>query len=386
MMVRLMRFSWLGAFLTMAITAPAHCQDSAPGEDEPSRPSRVYFGTYTGSGSDGIYVADFDATNGELGTPRLAAETHNPSFLTLGPSGQRLYSVTEARDDSGRRGAAIVAWRINPEEGTLSEVGRDGAGGDGPCFVAVSNDGRFAAVANYGGGSVAVFKLDADGKPTRTDVVQHQGSSAHPQRQGEPHAHSVQFTEDGRQLMAADLGTDELIVYELSDEGKLSRNEQATFKLPAGYGPRHFAFSPDQRFVLVINELSSMITVLRYDSGAIESVGEYSTLPQGHTGNNSTAEIQFHPSGQYVYGSNRGHDSLAVFMWGESGKLTPRGHASSGGKTPRNFRPSPDGKWLIAANQDSDNLVVFRIGEDGMPLPTGTSQKLSKPVCIKFTQ
>lgn len=370
----------------MAIHGSAQAQDEARAKDDPSEPARVYLGTYTGSGSEGIYVADFEASSGKLGAPRLAAETHNPSFLTLDSSGQRLYSVTEARGDSGRHGAALIAWSIDPSDGTLTEIGRDGAGGDGPCFVAVSDDGRFAAIANYGGGSVAVFKLDAAGKPSRTDLVQHQGSSVNPQRQGEPHAHSVQFTKDGRQVIAADLGTDELIVYDLSDEGKLRRNDAATFKLPQGYGPRHFAFSPDHRFVLVINELSSVITVLRYEDGEMQSVGEYSTLPQGHAGNNTTAEIQLHPSGQFVYGSNRGHDSLAVFEWGKTGKLTPLGHVSSGGKTPRNFRPSPDGKWLIAANQDSDNLVVFRIGGGGMPLPTGESQKLSKPVCIKFTR
>lgn len=369
----------------MAVHGTAQAQDAAPAGGTPPQPLRIYIGTYTGSGSEGIYVADFDAKNGKLGTPRLAAETSNPSFLTLDPSGQRVYSVTETRDDAGRHGAALIAWAINSPDGTLTEIGRASAGGDGPCFVDVSDDGRFAAIANYGGGSVAVYALDADGKPTRTDFVQHEGSSTNPQRQGEPHAHAVQFTNDGRRLLAADLGTDELIVYDLSDEGKLRRNDAATFKLPDGHGPRHFVFSPDQQYVLVINELSSIVTVLRYEGDKLTSVGEYSTLPQGFSGNNTTAEIQFHPSGEYVYGSNRGHDSLAVFEWGKTGKLTPIGHVSTGGETPRNFRPSPDGKWLIAANQDSDNLVVFRLGGGGMPLPTGESQKLSKPVCIKFT-
>lgn len=370
----------------MAVHGTAQAQDAAPADGNPPQPLRVYIGTYTGSGSEGIYVADFNTESGKLGTPRLAAETDNPSFLTLDPSGERLYSVTEARDDAGRHGAAIIAWGINSPDGTLTEIGRASAGGDGPCFVAVSDDGRFAAIANYGGGSVAVYALSGEGKPTQTDFVQHEGSSVNPQRQGEPHAHAVQFTKDGRRLLAADLGTDELIVYDVSEEGKLRRNDAATFKLPDGHGPRHFAFSPDEQYVLVINELSSIVTVLRFDGDKLQSVGEYSTLPQGFSGNNTTAEIQFHPNREYVYGSNRGHDSLAVFEWGKTGKLTPLGHVSTGGKTPRNFRLSPDGQWLIAANQDSDNLVVFRIGEAGMPLPTGESQELSKPVCIKFTR
>lgn len=351
--------------------------------------TKIYVGTYTGEdeqSSRGIYVIDFDAETGELGAPRLAAETTNPSFLTLDQNQNRLYSVAEARTAAGRSGAALIGWSVKGD-GTLVEIGRAPTAGDGPCFVSLSPDGTMAGVANYGGGSVALYKIAADGKPTLSDSVQHTGNSANAQRQGEPHAHAFQFSADGKLAFATDLGTDDLIAYNISDEGKLVRNEQLTYKVSPGHGPRHFAFSPDGRFVLVIEELSSMITVLSVSDSGMKMVGDYSTLPQGFSGSNSTAEIQFGPGGEYVYGSNRGHDSIAVFKFDQkSGELISIGHVKSGGKTPRNFRFSPDGKWLVTANQDSDNLCVFKVADDGMPQPTGVEARVSRPVCVKFSK
>jgi 6-phosphogluconolactonase len=351
-------------------------------------PARIYVGTYTGPGADesrGIYVVDFDPDNGTLGSPRLAAEATNPSFLALTGDGRRLYSVSEVRQGDDRSGAALVAWRVRAD-GTLEEIGRAPSGGDGPCFVGLSPDDRLAGVANYGGGSVALFRLADDGRPTRTALVQHEGSSVNPQRQQAPHAHSFQFAEDGSLAFAADLGTDELVAYDVGEEGTLRRNETLTYKLPAGHGPRHFTIAPDGRHILVIEELSSIITVLRRVDDHLEMHAEYATLPDGFAGSNTTAEIQLHPHGRFVYGSNRGHDSLAVFAFdAPSGRLTPRGHVPTGGQTPRNFRLSRDGKWLIAANQTSNSLVVFRIGADGLPTPTGQTVSIAKPVCVKFS-
>ena len=352
-------------------------------------PSRIYVGTYTGTGpndSQGIYVLDFDDATGKLGQPRLAGETTNPSFLTLDMEHGRLFSVAEVRDQGGRRGASLIAWKMNTD-GTLEEIGRAETGGDGPCFVGLSPQADLAGVANYGGGSVALFQIGPMGLPTRTDFVQHAGKSVNTARQEGPHAHSFQFARDGELAIAADLGTDELVVYDVVDGRQLERNETLTCKLPPGHGPRHFALSPDGRFVLVIEELASKITVLRIADDGLEMIGDYSTLPDDFNGENTTAEIQFHPNGQFVYGSNRGHDSLAIFAFDSaSGRLTAQGHVSTGGQTPRNFRPSPDGKWLLAANQQSDNIVVFRLSEDGSLQPTGQSVSIPKPVCLKFTR
>ncbi len=379
-MAEVIRMRWsaaLAASLGLALAAPMQAE----------QPTRIYVGTYTGEGaadSKGIYVVDFDPQSGKLSPPRLAAATPNPSFLTLDAAAERLYSVAELRRDSNRWGASVMAWRIEPD-GTLKELARADTGGDGPCFVALNRQETLAGVANYGGGSVNVYSISPESPLKLVDFVQHTGSSVNKARQSEPHAHSFQFLADGTLAMAADLGTDELIVYDVSPAGKLTRNEQLTFQLPAGHGPRHFALSPDEQFVLVIEELSSIISVLRITPERLQMIGEYSTLPADFTGNNSTAEIQFHPSGRFVYGSNRGHHSLAVFAFdAESGRLEARGHVSSGGQTPRNFRPSPDGQWLITANQESNNLVVFKVGDDGLPVPTGNSVTIPKPVCIKF--
>ena len=350
--------------------------------------TKIFVGTYTGAGendSQGIYAVDFDAQSGKLSNPRLVGETTNPSFLTLNKDHSRLYSVTETRTAAGRSGAAVIAWNV-AADGTLTEIGRSPAGGDGPCYVSLSPDNTLAGIANYGGGSVSLYELNTDGSPSLTSTIKHSGSSVNPQRQGEPHAHAFQFSPDGKLAFATDLGTDELIVYDIQD-AKLVRNEKLTFKVTPGHGPRHFAFSTNGKFVLVIEELTSMITVLSASDAGMKMVGDYSTLPADFTGNNSTAEILIHPNGQFVYGSNRGHDSIAVFkLDSETGKLTSLGHVKSGGETPRNFRISPDGRWLITANQNTNNLCVFRIGDDGMPVPTENQVKVSRPVCIKFSK
>jgi 6-phosphogluconolactonase len=347
----------------------------------------IFVGCYTGDGpqdSRGIYVVDFDPTNGQLGQPRLAGETTNPSFLEIDPNGRRLYSVAETRSEQGRSGAALIGWEIG-DKGDLREIGRAPTSGDGPCFVALSPDRSLAGVANYGGGSVALFAITKSGAPELVSTAQHRGSSTNKSRQGEAHAHSFRFFPDGKSAVAADLGTDELVVYDIADGRDLVRNNKRTTRVPAGHGPRHMVFSPDGKFLLVIEELSSMITVFRITDAQLQLVGDHSTLPDGFDGSNTTAEIQFSPSGQYVYGSNRGHDSIAVFRFeSETGNLTPLAHVPSGGDTPRNFRFNHDGRWMITANQSSNNLVVFSVGEDGIPKANGQQASLSRPVCVKF--
>jgi len=344
---------------------------------------RVYVGTYTeGSeaGSKGIYVVDFNNRTGELSNVCLAGEISNPSFLAVDPSGRRLYSVSE-NDEAN---AFLVGWAIEPD-GRLREIGRAATGGGAPCFVAIHSGNRQALVANYSGGSVALFALDASGAPRRLDLLRHQGRSVNPQRQMSPHAHAVQYESNPQRALVADLGTDELLAVDISDTGRMRLNPPRTLKFLGGSGPRHFAFAPEGPFVLVLQELASKITVLRDHGEDFESIGQYSTLPKDFSEENSTAEILFHPRGRFVYASNRGDDSLAVFRFDPvSGVMSALGHVKTGGKTPRNFRLSPDGNWLLAANQDSDTLVVFRVGSDGIPVPTPSQVSIPKPVCLKF--
>lgn len=380
----------VGKFIFATISIAIITMQNAPkATSEDGSYTRIFVGTYTGNNdtdSKGIYVVDFDGESGQFGEARLAGESTNPSFLTLSNDHSRLFSVAETRSAAGRSGASIVSWAV-AKDGTLTEIGRAPSGGDGPCYVSLNQDNSLAGVANYGGGSVSLYKISDQGAPQLTSTVKHSGKSVITQRQAEPHAHAIQFSPDGNHIFATDLGTDQLIAYNISDDKKLVPNEKLTFKVRAGHGPRHFAFSPDGKYVLVIEELDSMITVLSMSNDGLKMVGDYSTLPDDFTGSNTTAEILFHPNGRFVYGSNRGHDSIAVFAFdASSGQLTSIGQVKSGGRTPRNFRISPDGKWMITANQDSDNLCVFKIGSDGLPVATQNEVKISRPVCIKFAQ
>jgi len=364
---------------------------------EPASPSAaqkpdqfwVYLGTYTRKNSKGIYLAELDLRAGTLRLKGLAAALANPSFLAVHPNGRWMYAVGEMGDFQGKKQGAVSALAIRPD-GTLELLNQQPSGGAGPCHLTVDPTGRYVVVANYGGGSVASLPIDEDGRLREpVSVIQHTGSSVHPQRQQRPHAHSVNFDPTGQRLIAADLGLDKLLVYRLDlASGKLAPHDPAWVKVDAGAGPRHFAFHPTGRFAYAINELASTITAFAYqaDPGRLEPVQTISTLPEGFTGNNTTAEVQVHPSGQFLYGSNRGHDSLAVFAVDPAtGKLTPKGHVFTQGKTPRNFGIEPTGQYLVAANQDSDNVVLFRIDtQTGQLTPTGQQIQVSMPVCVKF--
>ncbi|OYV80789.1 MAG: 6-phosphogluconolactonase, partial [Planctomycetia bacterium 21-64-5] len=244
--------------------------------------------------------------------------------------------------------------------------------------------------ANYGGGSVCCLPIGGDGRLAEASAfVQHHGKSTNPGRQEAPHAHSVNLDPANHFAFVADLGLDEVLVYRFnSDKGSLRANEPPAAKVKPGSGPRHFAFHPSGRFAYVINELSSTITAFGYDAakGVLTEVQTIGTLPDGFKGENWTAEVQVHPSGKFVYGSNRGHNSIAAFAVDvQTGRLTPIGHESSGGKTPRNFGIDPSGSFLLAANQDSDNIAVLAIDTaTGKLNSTGQEIKVSKPVCVKF--
>ncbi|MCI0420866.1 MAG: lactonase family protein, partial [Acidobacteria bacterium] len=315
----------------------------------------VYFGTYTGPKSKGIYLSRLDLASGKLSAPTLAGETEQPSFLALHPSQRFLYAVNET--GTGQVSAFAIA-----ADGKLTLLNRQASGGAAPCHLVIDRAGKHLLLANYGGGSVAALPIATDGRlGEATAFIQHSGSSANPQRQKGPHAHSINLDKANRFAVAADLGLDKLLVYRFdAAKGTLAANDPPSASVKPGSGPRHFAFHPGGRYAYVINELASTVTAFQYDAGkgVLKELQTLSTLPKDFTGSNSTAEVQVHPSGRFLYGSNRGHDSIAVFAIAANGTLRHIENESTGGSTPRNFGISPDGQYLLAANQKSDSVVA----------------------------
>ena len=354
----------------------------------------VYFGTYTGETSKGIYASRLDLATGALTPPQLAAETPNPSFLAVHPAGTFLYAANEVREFAGAPTGAVSAFGVNRETGALQALNQQSSGGRGPAHLVVERSGAGVLVANYGGGSVAVLPLGADGRLRPASAfVQHAGRGADPKRQSAPHAHSVNVDPANRFAYVADLGLDKILIYRFdARKGSLAAATPPFAALPPASGPRHFAFHPGGRWAYVINEMNLTVTAFKQDpsSGALEEVQTTSSLPLGQAiePGFSTAEVQVHPSGRFLYGSNRGHDSIAVFAVDEqSGRLTLVEHRSTQGRTPRGFGIDPSGRFLLAANQRSDSVVVFRIDErTGRLTPTGEPVAVGSPVCVKFVE
>jgi 6-phosphogluconolactonase len=345
----------------------------------------VYVGTYTKGDSRGIYRVRLDGTTGKLTAKALSATTENPSFLALHPSGKYLYAANEI----GPAGK-VSAFSISADSGALTFLNDASAQGSGTCHLTVDKSGRHVLAANYGGGSVAVFPVLADGRlKEASDFVQHKGSSVNPRRQQGPHAHGIYVDEANRHVYVPDLGLDQVVIYKFNAaSGKLTPTDPAAVK--PGSGPRHFALHPKADFAYVINEMTCNVTAFSRDakSGALTEIQTISTLPEGVTvlPAFSTAELEMHPTGKFLYGSNRGHDSIVVYaVDAKSGQLTLAQHIPTGGKTPRNFAVSPDGKWLIAANQGTGNLVVLKIdAKTGKLSETGNTAEVPNPVSIVY--
>lgn len=363
--------------------------EGAGGEDAAADRYRVYIGTYTSRGSKGIYRAILDVKDGSLWQEGVTEGVVNPSFLAIHPDGRHLYSVAEIESFEGRKGGGVAAFAVEPD-GSLTLLNKESSGGAGPCHLVVDRAGKNVLVANYGGGSVAALPIESDGRLRKlSSFVQHAGKSVHPGRQEGPHAHSINVDAAGAIAVAADLGLDKVLIYRFdADQGKLSPNDPPHAAVEPGSGPRHFAFHPGGKFAYVINELASTVTAFAYDpaKGELRPLQTISTLPEGESVDNTTAEVVAHPSGKFLYGSNRGHDSIAIFRIDPStGKLTPAGHQKTGGKTPRNFALDPSGRFLLAANQDTGTVVVFRIDPDtGALSPTGGEVSVPMPVCVRF--
>jgi 6-phosphogluconolactonase len=363
-------------------------------KDSPKDKYLLFVGTYTEKGSKGIYAYRFDAASSELTPLGVAAETANPSFLAIDPSRRFLYAVNEVQKYKGASSGSVSAFAINRQTGKLSLLNEVASRGADPCYIAFDKTGKYALVANYTGGSAAVFPVRGGGRADgylgqSSAFVQHAGSSVNRERQEGPHAHWIETTPDNRFAIAVDLGLDKLLVYRFDAKtGSLTANAPPYAKLDPGAGPRHLAFHPNGKFAYVVNELQSSITAFSYDSshGALHALKTVSTLPKGFSGSNDTAEIQVHPSGKFLFASNRGHDSIAVFaIDSNTGALTLIDHFPTQGKTPRNFEIDPTGKFLFVANQDTNNIVIFRIDPNsGRLTPTGQTLNVLSPVCLKF--
>lgn len=341
---------------------------------------RVYVGTYTSGPGQGIYRLELDLASGALTPDGAPTQADQPSFLAWSPDGTRLFAVEETGEVRTATSGFVRSFAVDAASGDLKPLGRQPSGGAGPCHVSASRDGRHVFVANYAGGSVSVLPVAPDGQlGAATAFVQH---PAGPEG-AVPHAHSVDLDPAGARLLVADLGLDAVFAYPF-DAAKGTLGLPARAALPKGAGPRHVAFHPSGTHFYVIDELDATVTVFRYADGTATPVQTVPTLPAGFAGRNSTAEIAVSPDGRFVYGSNRGHDSIAIFAVDPAAKtLTPAGHQPSGGKHPRHFAIDPTGAFLLAANRDSDNVVVFRIDRaTGALTPVGEPVRVPKAVCL----
>lgn len=345
----------------------------------------VFLGTYTHGESKGIYSCRFNSEDGMLTDLRLAAETPSPSFLALHPNGRVLYAVNETREFEGKASGSITAFAItNASTGELRKLNTVSSHGADPCHLAVTPGGESVVIANYTGGTVAVIELREDGALGATrQVIRHEGSSINKARQEGPHPHATTIDPAGKFLMVADLGIDQVISYRITPGGELER--AGSTKVTAGAGPRHFAFRPDGEFAYVINELSRTVTAFRYDAagGSLEEIQTISTVPEGWT-EGSTAELFAHPAGRFLYGSNRGHDSIAVYRIDPGkGTLTLVEIEKTGGQTPRSFGLAPGGGHLLAANQGSGDVHAFSVdATTGSLDPAAGRLEVPAPVCV----
>ena len=370
---------------------------AVPQKRIPNKPYLVYVGTYTNkTESKGIYAYSFDPGTGKLSSLGVAAESEDPSFLALHPSGKYLYAVNETDHFGGQKSGALSAFSIDPKSGKLTLLNQVATRGPGPCHISLDQTGKFALVANYDGGSVATFPVHDDGSVGEAaDLVQHHGSSVNKERQEGPHAHWIATSPDNRFALAADLGLDEVLIYHFNGtKGTLSPNTPAFAKVNPGAGPRHLAFHPNGKFAYVLTEMEDSVTVFAYKASngsllPLQTVSALSTLRGDYKGLKEAAEIAVHPNGKYLYASNRaGIDTISAFSIDPGkGTLHLKNEYPTMGKTPRNFAIDPTGKFLLAANQESNNIVVFRIdGVTGALSPTGDLVEVPAPVCITFLQ
>ncbi len=354
------------------------------GFSQVSNSGKLYVGTFTSEGAEGIYLCSFDFSNGEIELINTFKGIDNPSFLKISPNRNYLYAVTRPPEKIEKSGGYIQGYKIK-DDGDLEFLNKQVSHGSDPCHVDVSPDGNFAAIATYGGGTTSLYKINDDGKlsPASSTII-NEGSGP-TSRQTAPHAHAIKFSKNGKQAFSADLGTDQLNIFDLKKD-KLIPAKQPFVKLPPGSGPRHFDFHPNADVTYVINELNSTISVIEKKGRNLEVVQTVSTLPENFSGTSYCADIHVSADGKYVYGSNRGHNSIAVFKTDPVSKqLEFLTTVPTHGEWPRNFTLTNDGNFLLVANQHTGNIVVFKINtETGIPEFSGKELKLPAPVCLEF--
>jgi len=377
----------LRSLLPLALTLSAALSVAADGK------YLFYVGTYTqeaGSKSKGIYAYRYDAKTQEISSLGLAAETVNPSWVAPHPNGKYLYAVNEIGNYKGPNSGGLSAFSIDHATGKLTFLNEVATRGADPCYATVDRSGKFVLVANYTGGSVAVFPIKPDGSlGEASDFIQHAGHGADTKRQEAAHAHSVDMSPDNRFAFVDDLGLDRVLIYKFDAvKGKLTPNDPAYASLDPASGPRHFVLAPSGKFAYVVAEMKSSATAFSVDlnKGSLQPLQTISTLPKDFKGENDDAEVEIHPSGKFLYASNRGHDSIAVFAIDASkGTLTLVENASTQGKIPRSFEIDPTGSLLLAENSKSDDIVVLKIDQKtGKLSPTGKTLEVGSPVCVKF--
>lgn len=351
---------------------------------------RMFVGTYTEpeqSTSEGVYVYRMDSS-GRLTLESVLRGLVNPSYLAVHPQSGHLYAVSEKGTFEGDPNGGVVALSVDSQTGKTGLLNKQSSGGEDPCYISIERTGRFALVANYSSGSVAMLPILPEGTLSpASQVVRHSGSSTHPERQDKPYAHCILPDPANRFALAVDLGIDKILLYRMDLEaGRLHQHMQV--KVPEGSGPRHLIFHPNGWYAYVVCELNSSLLGFRYESetGNLEQIVSIGTLPRGYDGKNSCADLHITPDGKYLYASNRGHDSIACFsIDSQSGKLTVLDHIPCGGREPRGFEIAPNGKFLLAANQNSNNIVTFLIDPArGQLSRTGDEVEVPMPVCIKF--
>lgn len=343
----------------------------------------VYIGTYAAKEKTGIYQYTYDAHTGELTYADSVSGVLNPSYLTVNRTGNRLYSVSETTDDVD---GGVVSFRIHPETGKLTRINEQSTKGSAPCYLETDAHSQFLVVANYGG-SACAFPLMEDGQiGTMSDWIDHAGHSIRTDRQGEPHPHSAVVSPSNQYVLVPDLGVDKVYVYKLDAE-TYQLTAFREISVTSGAGPRHLVFHPTGRFAYLINELDN--TIIGYsveeEIGNLKEIQTISTLPADFAGVSYAADIHITPDGKYLYGSNRGHDSIAAYAILDDGQLKLIEYKSCGGRNPRNFAIDLDGKHLLVANQDSNLVVSFKIDANtGRLMDTGHTVSVDRPVCIKF--
>jgi 6-phosphogluconolactonase len=382
------------SFRTVALLLALVVLNSFAAAAEPAQHGKYlfYVGTYTGEGSKskGIYAYRYDADTAQITPLGLAAEATNPSFLALHPSGRFLYAVNEVGNYKGPNSGGVSAFSVDRKTGKLTFLNEVASRGADPCYIIVDKTGKWVLVANYTGGSIAVFPVNADGKlGEASDFVQHTGHGADPKRQEGPHAHSIDLSPDNQYAFVDDLGLDALLSYKFdSGTGKLTAVNTAVAHFEAGAGPRHFALHPSGKFAYVVAEMKSTVTAFaaNLQTGSFQPLQFISTIPPDFKGPNDDAEVEIDPSGKFLFASNRGHDSIVVFgIDPGKGTLTPLGYTPTLGKTPRSFEIDPTGALLFAENEQSDNIVVFQIdAKTGRLTATGKVLEVASPVCVKF--